>query len=586
MLIARIATALALSSCALPPSSSSQPRSNAAPVVSSPPAAARGDAPRDESPAAASAAVPNAPAAPNGARASAPIAKPVQDSVPAPVKSQKAESKLAPRSLTKGEIEELRARKQETAAPAADEPKGIAAPDPFDTAFEAAKARLETARGASEDLLAKGDKQAFVDALKAAAPQAGQDAAQTLALGDALFVVAPAESKALAVKASELAPTRAAVLAAKAQVQHREGQWAAAAELYRQALALHPRNENLLRGLRADCLIQSGALDDALEEWQGCNPLQTRTELESALARIHQRRDRFAERGELRTRALAGDLEALERLLLLDVSWTRNATQPDYPLSNREYVKEDLALAEAKLGKDSRRFVELSFLVEGRLSSEPRPPGAPSDADPAAGPPDPNGMGLPPSRVEVAARKLGFMGFNKNARRYPESSVMAPAIYRLLFQDGDIVPTEWIQWFDAEIQSRARSEKGDVEAAVFLLELYNAAIERRFDGWDKLPEKRTELEAYAWQRYKDARIAARMLERRANELKSDDPLLKEALVALPNDATVARLAFEAARREKSLSSELAAARVRAALANEDVVGAIPAFNDLRALRAR
>ncbi len=575
MLIARIATALALSSCALPPSSSSQPRSTEVRDVSSAAPAAQGEAPR--------AASSSAPSAADGSRAGTPTAKPVQTSVPAPVNAHKADSTLAPRALTKGEIEELRTRKQEAPARDAD---ATDEPDPFDVAFDSASARMEAARGANEGLLAKGEKQAFIDALKAAAPRAGQDAAQTLVLGDALFVVAPAEAKALYAKANELAPNTAAALGSKARVLHREGQWAEAAKLYQKALALRPRNENLLRGLRADCLIQSGAADEALDEWQRCNPLQTRTELESALARIHQRRDRFAERGELRARALAGDLEALERLLLLDVSWTRNATQPDYPLSNREFVKEDLALAEAKMGKESRRFIELSFLVEGRLGSEPRPPGASGDAEPAAGPPDPNGMGLPPSRVEVAARKLGFMGFNKNARRYPESSVMAPAIYRLLFQDGDIVPTEWIQWFDAEIQKRARSEQGDIDAAVFLLELYNAAIERKFDGWDKLPEKRAEFEAYAWQRYKDARLAARLLERRANELKSDDPVLKEALVALPNDATVARLAFEAARREKSLSTELAAARVRAALANEDVMGAIPAFNDLRALRAQ
>lgn len=597
MLFVRLAIVMTVTGCALPPSKETA----RAPSPSAPVSEADLEARRaDQEAAAVRAQVDAARAGQERASAaskSAPQAAtnaPAQSSRPAALAGERAPGR------TKGEIEAEREKEQGRTAErekaerakqeleAAQEPRPFDPPppppfvDPLAEPFDLALARLQQARGAHENAIGRGDPRALIAALEAAAPDAEKDAAQALALSRGLFVLAPERSKALTEKARALAPTSTLTLEAEAEQLHREQRWSEAASKYLEAITKQHRAAVRLRAQRAECLLRAGDAMGALAEWTASNPVAARRDVEEALARVHGRRDRLIERGELRARASAGDVLAVEKLLLMDVAWNKNPANPDYTLSQREFVAEDMPIAEQVLGKDSRRFAELKFYVDGCLGSEPPPPGTVAQ-DPLAnaGPAESGSMGLPPSAVEKSARKLGFMGFGKNSRRYPISSTMAPAIYRLLFQDGDIVPTEWINWFEPEIQQRIRSEEGDVEAAVFLLDLFKWSIERKFDGWDKLPEKRVELETYAWSRYKDRRIAERILERRGAELKPDDPLLAELLAALPDDPVATRFALDAARRAKSLTPELAAARARATLANEDVVGAITAFNELR-----
>jgi hypothetical protein len=246
-----------------------------------------------------------------------------------------------------------------------------------------------------------------------------------------------------------------------------------------------------------------------------------------------------------------------------------------------------MALAAEKLGKDSRRWIELDFLVNGRLGMEPRPADAPPlQPEVPLGRGEGTGFGaaLPPSRVETAARKLGFMGWGKDNKRFPVSSALAPAIYRMLFLDGDIVSSEWIGWFEGEMQSRARSEKGDLDAALLLMELYQQTLDRKFDGWEKLPERKSEWEAYVWSRYKDARVAERVLAAKKATLTPDDPVLKEALAACGDDLEIVGFALDAARRAGAVTEELLVKRAVAAFAAEDVQAAHVALTELRTLR--
>lgn len=475
-----------------------------------------------------------------------------------------------------------RTQEEKDAARLAERPQA----NEFELAVEAVRTRLSAAQAGNAAALEAGDLATLLDALRAAAPEHATNAAQALALGNALFVLAPAEARAAHAKAFELAPKERSVLAAWGRELQREGRLSEAAHAYQGALEAGHPDALVLNGLRAACLLNSGAIDPALEAWAACSPFQARTDLETALREIHLHGDKEMQRVRLIARVRAGDLDALEPLLVLDLAWTND--DKDYPLSNRAYVARDLALAAEKLGKESRRFVELEFLANGRMGMEPRPKDAPPQPELPVGRGEGTGFGaaLPPSAVEKGGRKLGFMGWGKDKKNFPVSSALAPAIYKMLFLDGDIVSTEWVGWFDGEMRARATSEKGDLDAALLLMDLYEESITRRFDGWEKLPEKLAEWQGTVWGRYKDVRVAQRNLAWRAKELQADDPVLKEASERFGDDVKIVSRAIEVARKAGKVPEALFISSARAAIASENVLEANRAMSELRALRTK
>ncbi|MBI5362241.1 MAG: hypothetical protein HZA53_03615 [Planctomycetes bacterium] len=458
-------------------------------------------------------------------------------------------------------------------------------PTEFELAVEVARTRIAAARDAKAAELAQGALASVVMSMEAAVPARATNAAEALALGNALFVLDPAAARAAHAKAYELLPAERGVLAAWGRELHREGRLAEAARAYQGALDANHPDALVLHGLRAAALLRAGAIEEALAAWDQCSPFQARADLETALREIHRRGDKEEQRRALLARAHANEPEAFERLIVLDLAWKG---EDPYPLSNRPYVAADLALAAEKYGKDARRYVELEFLANGRMGMEPRPKDAPAPSIP-----EPQGSGaglgfaLPPSVVEKTGRKLGFLGFGKDKKQFPVSSVLAPAIYKMLFLDGDVVSTEWVGWFDAELRKRAASEAGDIDAALLLIDLYEETLVRKFDGWEKYPEKLAEWHATTWGRYKDARVAQRLLAWKGKDLAPDDPVLKEALERFPDDKDVVERAVEAARRSGGKVSEaLLVASARAALNDENVLDANRHLVELKLTREK
>lgn len=460
-------------------------------------------------------------------------------------------------------------------------------PNEFEVAVEAARTRLSAARAEQAAAFDAGNLEALLGAYRAAVPNREKDAAEALAFAGALVGLDPAAAEAQVNRAFELAPKERAVIAARGRALHRQGRFLEAADAYQAAIDAGHMDTLVLYGLRAAALLEAGKIDDALAAWQSTNAFQARTDLENALRDVHERTDKDVQRVRLVAKVRAGELDALEPLLLLDLSWTND--DKDYPLSHREHVAHDLALAAEKLGKDSRRYVELEFLANGRMGMEPRPKDAPPPPDVPVGRGEGTGFGaaLPPSAVEKGGRKLGFMGWGKDKKNFPQSSVLAPAIYKMLFLDGDIVSTEWVGWFDAEMRTRATSEKGDLDCALLLMDLYEESIVRKFDGWEKLPDKLAEWQTTTWTRYKDVRVAQRILAWRGKDLTADDPVLKEAVERFGDDVKIVNRAIDAARKSGGKVPEnLFVASARAAFKMENALEANRALSELRALRMK
>jgi len=349
---------------------------------------------------------------------------------------------------------------------------------------------------------------------------------------------------------------------AHARAAHFRGDHSAAVTAYAQALELGVKPDLVFHVLRADALLRAGEFAEAAQVWQRSGVLGQLAQFERDEARpsssraprpdwyLTIERDLRAIHGlssPERTRLglcaaiAAGDDTLLEDLVVNDCFW--NGTH-DFANSNRAYLKRDMGLALEKLGKESRRYIELEYFSGARMRIEPNAIHDIAEAEAAM--PE-NSMSLPPSNIERGGKKLGFVG-SKKFKHFPISSRLAPLIYRVLFMDGVTISVEWLDLFADEL--RERTQAGDVQIVVLMLDLYREAIDRKFPTWETMPEKREAFEKEAWAKYKDVRVAQRLVGRRAKDIASDDPVLVEALQHFPADLEIANVALEAARREQ------------------------------------
>lgn len=458
-------------------------------------------------------------------------------------------------------------------------------PSAFELALTAARETLAQTATAQAKLLVSGAYDEYLAALRAAAPQSGSDAAQALALGEALWPFVPKEGAASCERAHALAPNEAQTVYAHARAAHLRGDHAAAVTAYSQALELGFKPDLVFHALRTAALLRTGDLAEAVQVWQRSGILGQLGQLERDEARpgpsrsprpdwyLTAERDLRAIHGlsspertrlALSAKIAAGDDTLFEDLIVNDCFW--NGTH-DFANSNRAYLKHDMGAALAKFGKESRRYIELEYFAGARMRIEPNAIHDIAEAEAAM--PE-NSMSLPPSNIERGGKKLGFVGSKKN-KHFPISSRLAPLIYRVLFMDGVTISVEWLDLFADEL--RERTQAGDVQIAVLMLDLYREAIDRKFPTWESMPEKREEFEQDSWARYKDVRIAQRLVSRRAKDIASDDAVLVEALKHFPMDLEIATVALEAARREQKPLREPLLRVAQAALAEGKLTAA-------------
>lgn len=419
----------------------------------------------------------------------------------------------------------------------------------FNQDLAAARAACEKVGEENRARLAEGELAEATKAWLDALPEEKRSAAQCLALGDVLFPIDAAQSSKLHEKALALAGDEPLVMSAWARELHRARKYAEAEKLYATMVTKGHPDVLVLHGLHADCLMHLGRIEEAIAAWDAARATQSHVDIEKSARAIYGGPGLDVQRCGMLQAIQGGDLSKLEPLLLLDLSWERFG---EAMISNRKYVTHDRALGASLLGKDTRRYRELDYLVAARLANEPRAPASPeSTPGPAE---DPSGLG--PSPIERGGRQLGLVGYGE--KHLPYDSRVTAGAFELLFMDGAVIASEFIEWFGKELTERAKSKDGDVEACELLCRLYADA---------KLKEKAAELDALGWERYKDARFAVRLLAARGDKLESSDPVLKTALETPPGDGRILSFAIDCARREKKPLAELLQRKILAGFAD-------------------
>ena len=216
--------------------------------------------------------------------------------------------------------------------------------------MQAAAGPLEAAVAEVTPLMVDGRAAEANARLLAVFPEKTRTAAQSLLLGNVLYLQDPEVSYALHKAAAAALPGEPDVQLEWALEQHRAGQWAGALAAYDKVVAAQP-GYGPLQGMRAECLIRTGQVKAAAEAWakseRGGGSIET---LESWVCEVHMHEVPDRDRAGLFAKAKGGDAAAAVSLVALDCAFRRDWWN-DGPRS--DYLARDLTLIGATKFADS-----------------------------------------------------------------------------------------------------------------------------------------------------------------------------------------------------------------------------------------
>ncbi|MCI0587787.1 MAG: hypothetical protein L0323_13175 [Planctomycetes bacterium] len=396
----------------------------------------------------------------------------------------------------------------------------------------------EAGKGRSEERVAEGRCEEAGRALIEVVPEKERTPAHNLVLGNLLSTIDPGLSRRFHRLAFEAKPEEPLVLVEWALELHRGGSHAEAEALYRQYIDGRGEGHPRFHALRADCLLRLGRIEEGLEAWEGSNPRRYRKEIEEGLSWIHGGPSPWIRRCSLLGGIRGGKTDRLEPLVLLDLAWGAEGGDPH---SKEVLLAHDLALAKGILGAESRRFRLLDLLAR---SPEQGPEIRPAGGRPVVlerWPPEEEAEGssrgsLSREELEVQLRSLRVLGPEPTL---PESSATARALLELVVDLDLATPERLLLDFEVPLRERAEGGSGDVEALRLLAGLYERSGNPRL----------AEVDRFGWEMHRDPRSAANVLSRRAETLRSEDPLLERALREFPEEPRILSIAVDCARRE-------------------------------------
>ncbi|HKB15843.1 MAG TPA: hypothetical protein VKF62_07245, partial [Planctomycetota bacterium] len=238
----------------------------------------------------------------------------------------------------------------------------ISSPPPEDFAEEVRRlaAIYEARKGRSEERVAEGRCEEAGRALIEVVPEKERTPAHDLVLGNLLAPIDTGLSRRFHRLAFEAKPEEPLVLVEWALELHRSGSHAEAEALYRRYIEGGGEGHPRFHALRADCLLRLGRIEEGLDAWEGSKPLKYRDEIEESLSWVHGGPSPWVRRCSLLGEIRAGKSDRLEPLVLLDLAWGAEGSEPD---SREVLLARDLALAEGTFGAESRRYRLLDLLA-------------------------------------------------------------------------------------------------------------------------------------------------------------------------------------------------------------------------------
>ena len=216
----------------------------------------------------------------------------------------------------------------------------------------------------AESLMLEGQLDEANATILAAFPEKSRTAEQALILANILFKQDPKNSYALHQRAAKELPDKPEAQYEWALEQHRAGEYGAAADTYARFLKVKADHVPAY-GLLAECLIRTGKTREAADAWAKSEEASGSIEtLESLVCEVHTAASGDRLRAELLPKAAKGDLDAAERLVVLDANFERDWWN-DGP--HKRYLEHDLAVLR-KTDFAGGRGAELVAAAEASLA--------------------------------------------------------------------------------------------------------------------------------------------------------------------------------------------------------------------------
>ncbi|HTB64550.1 MAG TPA: tetratricopeptide repeat protein, partial [Opitutales bacterium] len=290
--------------------------------------------------------------------------------------------------------------------------------------------------------------------------------------------------------------------------EHRAREYAAAADTYAKYVKARPDDARAW-GLLAECLIRTQQIPAAVDAWQQHEKAKTGTgqELDTLICDVHTPIPINNQRIHLLAKAKSGDIDAMEKLALMDADFKLDWWHGG---SLGSLLQKDLEILGNTKFTDQDHVNEIKAVVDFTLAAE-----ALDDVE----------------KVTAALRKYGLLLDDKAT--LPQSGAVLSALMNTLLSTHILSDKEAREKFGPAILARAR--------ATHDAETYNVAAHLYLDT-----PQLADIDQEGWDATHDVRFAASRIVglNHDGKLTYDDPLLVKAAKEFPDSAEIAKVVVE------------------------------------------
>ncbi len=299
---------------------------------------------------------------------------------------------------------------------------------------------------------------------------------------------------------------------------HRQGKAKEALPHYEKFLSKE-KGGYLPHTLLADCLIRTGRLKEACEQWKLADHPHNHTSIDFAIHSIYGAALPFKRRSDLLKAIHAGQVDKLDELFALSANWDRDWWNADV---SPDMLKKDLVLARVALAGDAEHFAELEVYAETYTQE------------------------VTPKWLEEKLKAKGWI--LGEAGKLPSRGHVADRLVSLVLKHELEKEATLLKRFEPELRKRALGK--DANEIMALNMLANMLVNLLASD-EKLEPQLAEIDQAGWERYHDNRFATSLLAGLlgADKLKTDSPQFIQAMKDFPEGEYIAMMGVEMAEKE-------------------------------------